>query len=145
MNGKVLTAIVLALAGAMLVMQLMNRGGAPTPELFKAGLTFNAALDQARTQSKPALIVATASWCGPCQVYKRSTLADADVLAKLKDRVTPALVDVDADPDAARLLKVYSIPATYILINGQVAAKAEGVLSESQLLALVDQASKPAN
>jgi thioredoxin-like negative regulator of GroEL len=143
MNGKVLTAIVLALAAAMLVMQLMNRGGAPTPELFKAGLTFNAAVDQARAQSKPALIVATASWCGPCQVYKRSTLADRDVLSQLKDRVVPALVDVDADPDAARLLKVYSIPATFVMVNGQVAAKAEGVLSESQLLALVNESSAP--
>lgn len=143
MNGKVLTAIVLALAVTMIAMRLLNSGAAPTPELFKAGLTFNAAVEQARAQSKPALIVATASWCGPCQVYKRSTLADADVLSQLKDRVVPALVDVDADPDAARLLKVYSIPATYLIVNGEITAKAEGVLSESQLLALVSAPASP--
>jgi thiol:disulfide interchange protein len=41
---------------------------------------------QARTEGRPVFVDFTAAWCVTCQFNKRSTLADADVLADFKAR-----------------------------------------------------------
>ena len=41
---------------------------------------------QARTEGRPVFVDFTAAWCVTCQFNKRSTLADADVLADFKSR-----------------------------------------------------------
>lgn len=112
---------------------------AQTPEVFAAQASFNDALDKAKATGKPVFAVFSASWCPPCQGYKRGALADDKVAQWLEANTVPVYVDVDEQPNAARKLDVSSIPATFMLSpTGEVSAKAVGPLSTKDLLGWLD-------
>jgi thiol:disulfide interchange protein len=98
------------------------------------GTSGAAAIDDAKSAGKPALLYFTASWCGVCQRMKRSTWSDAQVEAKLHDYVT-INIDVDADEATARRFGVEGLPTFVVLdAQGEPVKRASGFMSAEEFL-----------
>lgn len=75
------------------------------------------ALDSAKAQQRPVLIVFGASWCPPCKRMKRDVWPDPQVAEFVEANFVPLYVDVD-DRSQAELSKRYnvsSIPAVFVV------------------------------
>ncbi|MEK6700916.1 MAG: thioredoxin family protein [Planctomycetota bacterium] len=125
-------------------------GSAAMPPVFEKSPTLTEALAaQAAGGSgaRPILAFATADWCGPCQLMKRSTFVEPGVVAFIRDHTTPVYVNIDKDPAAATMLSATSIPATYVIVGDRVVASFVGLLDAQTYLqnitAAVDLASHP--
>lgn len=64
---------------------------------------------------KPLLILFTATWCGPCHEFKRTTLSDREMVAYIHDTFVPVLLDFDRNRRVAEVLEVERIPCTVLL------------------------------
>lgn len=110
-------------------------GEAPIPQVFtNAPTTVAAAVEQGALQNRTVIAFATASWCGPCQQFKRSTLADARVAQALQRTGIPAYIDIESDTDGAGRLKIFSIPVLIALKDGREVGRMEGNRSASDVL-----------
>ncbi len=108
---------------------------AEKPSVFADAITLPAALEQSKATGKPVFAVASASWCGPCQSYKKGALVDPKVEAWLTEHTIPVYIDVDEHSTDAQSLGVSSIPATFLLnADGQITARAQGKLSSRSLI-----------
>jgi thioredoxin-related protein len=72
---------------------------------------YKAALEQAKKENKPLVVVFSAVWCGPCQSMKKTVYPSKEV-TPLHDKFvwTYLDVDVEANAAAARKYKVTGIP-----------------------------------
>ena len=75
-----------------------------------------------------------ADWCGPC----RLVLPIVEEIAGERDDVVVAKVNVDDEPELAERFGVFSIPALFVLKNGEVVKKATGARPKEQILALLN-------
>ncbi len=86
---------------------------------------------EAETASGIVLVDFWAEWCGPCRML-------APVLDKLAEetegKYTIAKVNVDEAQDIAKRFAVRSIPALFVLKDGQIAKQLPGVQDKSALL-----------
>ena len=74
-----------------------------------------------------------ADWCGPCRML-------APVLEKIdaeREDISIAKVNVDNEPSLAEAFGVTSIPAIFVLKNGEVVNQAVGVRPKAQILQLL--------
>ncbi len=78
---------------------------------------------------KPVLVDFHAKWCGPCKM----TGPVIDELSGEMENVKFAKVDVDECPDIAAKYDIMSIPAMFIIKNGEVCAKQVGALGKQGL------------
>lgn len=84
---------------------------------------------------KLVLVDFWATWCGPCRMI-------APVLEELSEEnpdVKIVKVDVDENPELASQFQVMSIPALFVIKNGEVVAQSLGVKPKAQLQALLDK------
>ena len=73
-----------------------------------------------------------ADWCGPCRML-------APVLEKIdseREDIAVAKVNVDHDPSLAEAFGVTSIPAIFVLKNGEVVNQGVGFMPKEKLLDL---------
>jgi thioredoxin 1 len=73
-----------------------------------------------------------ADWCGPCRML-------APVLEKVDSEcedIAVAKVNVDNDPSLAEAFGVTSIPAIFVLKNGEVVNQGVGFMPKEKLLEL---------
>lgn len=140
--GGIRLGTLVFLAGCIVVIALVRvrfGGVAPTPDVFAARSSLDAALAESESSGRPVLALATADWCGPCQAFKRGALADDRVAALIASRTVPVLIDMtDAgDPEAqraGRLLGVEGIPALVLVSGDEVAARLVGAVSAERVL-----------
>lgn len=67
------------------------------------------------------IYLATASWCGACQIAKR------DTVPKLEANGWPVEpIDTDANPDFVAAFNVTSIPAWFVIQNGKLISQSTG-------------------
>ena len=85
---------------------------------------------------KPVLVDFSAEWCGPCKMMP-------PVLKELKDdlkeEVTILKVDIDKNPQAARLYNVLSVPTLMIFQNGNIKWRQSGVVGAHELHKVLNQ------
>ncbi|TDU64612.1 thioredoxin-related protein [Prosthecobacter fusiformis] len=77
----------------------------------KFGTDYNAALEQAKKENKPVILVFSAAWCGPCQSMKKTVYPSKEV-TPLHDKFVWAYLDIDqeANSTAATKYNVEGIP-----------------------------------
>jgi len=141
-----LVFLVVIAASIVVVMNLRTSSApAQTPALFAQHLTLPAATETSAETGKPVLVYATASWCGPCQSFKRGALSDPEVEKVIVERTLPVYLDIDKEREAASRLGVMSIPRMIVLRDNQVVAQHVGVMSSAQTIAFINEHAGPAS
>ena len=84
---------------------------------------------------KPVLVDFWATWCGPCQMQAPIL----EELAKERDDVIMAKVDVDQNPNLAQKYRVMSIPMLAVFKNGQPVVSAVGLQNKATLNEMLNQ------
>lgn len=118
-------------------------GASAMPPVFEKSPTLAeaiAAQGAAGSGARPILAFATADWCGPCQLMKRSTFVEPAVVAFIQAHTTPVYVNIDHDPEAARMLSAKSIPATYVIMGDKIVAGFVGLMDAQTYLANITAA-----
>ncbi len=139
---KNLGFIVLVLAALVGVRLFMGRA-APVPDAFVDDVSLARAVEQSRRSGKPVFAVFTADWCGPCQAYKRGSLASDAVAEALRTRAIPVYVNVDTDREDLETLErlgrtIRGVPTTVVIHDGEVREYVVGALHAEDVLAMLD-------
>ena len=93
---------------------------APTPTLFGQSVSLDEAMASAEAEDKIVFAYATASWCTPCQQFKRGALSDERVIDWMEANAVPVYIDIDENPNDAMRLGVRPIPASFIIADGKI-------------------------
>lgn len=70
----------------------------------------------AEVNNRPLVLFFTASWCGPCQSVKRTTMQDPSVIQELGKNFVPVMLDLDQHRLLASQLNVSVVP-TILVVN----------------------------
>jgi putative thioredoxin len=108
----------------------MSSAASPTPHIFDATTdSFEADVLQKSLQV-PVLVDFWAEWCGPCKTF-------GPILEKLAAEYNGAFllakVDVDKEQQLGAAFQVRSIPAVFLVKDGQLADGFPGALPEGQV------------
>ncbi len=91
----------------------------------------------ARELDLPILVYITASWCEPCHLMEKTTLADPQVIEAVNEMVLPILVDADKRPDVDSRYNRGGWPTTVFLdADGEVLESHNFLTAEEMLRAL---------
>ena len=82
---------------------------------------------------KTVLVDFWASWCGPCRMVSPIV----DEIAEERPDIMVCKVNVDEQPELASQFKVMSIPALFVIKNGEVTANSVGAKPKNQILAML--------
>ncbi len=112
---------------------------AEKPAIFAQNLSFPEATKASAQSGKPVLVYATASWCGPCQSFKRGALSDPEVERLITSRTLPVYLDIDEYSATASMLGVTSVPRLIVMKDHQILATRVGVMSAEQTRAFITE------
>ncbi len=117
---------------------------APVPDAFANDVSLAEAIAQSHESGKPVFAVFTADWCGPCQSYKRGSLASEKVANALRTRAIPVYVNVDTDREDLETLEqvgytIQGVPTTVVIRGHEVSDYVVGALDAGDVLSMIDR------
>lgn len=83
---------------------------------------------------RPVLVDFFATWCGPCKMIAPIV---EEIANEYADTVKVCKIDTDQAPQLAIRYGVSRIPTILVFKNGEVTARAEGLRSKEQLIAMI--------
>lgn len=96
--------------------------------------SLGSALQEAQKTKRPLVVYFSTTWCGPCQIMKRTTFKDASVIQESKKWVM-VQIDGDKEPQLVKKYKVDGYPTMLALKpNGAIVSRASGGMSTKALL-----------
>ncbi|TVR12572.1 MAG: thioredoxin [Planctomycetota bacterium] len=119
----VIVALLIMAASAYLRSGFSNGADAPTPPTLQ---------EQIASQG-PTLLVFGATWCGPCQSYKKELAS----FIQAHPDVPVIEIDVDDHPELAQNYGVRGIPATVVYQDGAQVDRHAGVIRASALPGII--------
>ncbi len=124
------------LVGLLGVLAYMQWRGSfsPMPPVFDEGLTLQRGGERSTKSGKLVIAYGSASWCGPCQTYKRTTLVDSGVVAWIRRHAEPVYINIDRQQVDAQQLGITSIPVTILLKDGKEVARLTGAASAEEFM-----------
>lgn len=128
---KDLVFLIVIVAAVVLVVSFKGGSSQPVdaPAMFAQHLELREAIRQGIETETPVLVYATASWCGPCQIFKREALSDPDVEMMATTRTLPVYMDIDKHREEARLLQIEGVPMLLLIDGEEVIATQTGAHS----------------
>ena len=87
-----------------------------------------------KNSEKVVLLDFYADWCGPCRMLSPIV----EEIARERDDIIVAKVNVDKEEELARRFNIYSIPSLIVFKDGEVVKQANGARPKSSILALID-------
>ena len=79
------------------------------------------------------ILAFTAGWCQPCKNFK-------PILEQISRELPVQFIDIDANPDLVAEYGIRNVPTIIITRDNRAVAKQAGVLTESQIKGLWNQA-----
>lgn len=86
--------------------------------------------------SKPVIIEAYATWCGPCQ-HMMPIFEELE--HELGDKYTFVKLNVDEAPEVASLYKILSVPTFIFIKNNAVVGREVGYMGKEELRSKIDE------
>ncbi|KAK4872633.1 hypothetical protein RN001_014662 [Aquatica leii] len=93
-------------------------------------------LEKVENSKEPVIVDFFATWCGPCRALEPRL---ENVVAKRKDKISLAKVDIDCFGEIAAKYEVGTIPALVVFRNGKVEERLIGLQDEDKLSHWVDE------
>ncbi len=97
-------------------------------------LTYNDFDSVVMDSDKPVLVDFWATWCGPCRMLG-PVIAQ---IAEEREDIKVCKVNVDDEPELARMFNVMSIPTVLVFKNGELKDRSVGFKPKQQILDLLD-------
>lgn len=134
MKGPAWLVPIVLIVAVVAFLQTRGGGKGGTPPAFEPLRAYNDAAAASDASGKPVLVFGTASWCGPCQSFKRGALVNSDVEQKIMAGTEAVYLDVDKDGPTAQALKIRSLPTLVLVKGGFEVARLEGQASSGEVM-----------
>jgi len=89
--------------------------------------------DEIVRSPKKVLLDFWAPWCGPC----RTVVPIVEEIARERDDIKVAKINVDENPELASRFGIMSIPTLMVMEDGQILKKATGARPKKAILAML--------
>lgn len=99
---------------------------------------YEQSLENAKVENKSIVLVFNQKSCSWCEVFKRNTLENQEVIDNLNSKFITVIVDINKNPEVASKYSVYGTPTIIFLdSNANEITRNEGYLPPDEFLEVI--------